>query len=84
MMSGNDILFTTIHVITDWPISDHMNWDLTQRSCTAIWAPIVVLRERPLASLCALPGSAQHCDPVPAVSSGLSETPIVGRDLCMR
>ncbi|CAI9606641.1 unnamed protein product, partial [Staurois parvus] len=24
MMSGSDILFTTIHVITDWPISDHM------------------------------------------------------------
>ncbi|CAI9603828.1 unnamed protein product, partial [Staurois parvus] len=24
MMSGNDILFTTVHVITDWPISDHM------------------------------------------------------------
>ncbi|CAI9579886.1 unnamed protein product, partial [Staurois parvus] len=32
--------------------------------------------------LCALPGSAQHRDPVPAVSSGHSETPIVGRDLC--
>ncbi|CAI9578627.1 unnamed protein product [Staurois parvus] len=28
--------------------------------------------------LCALPGSAQHRDPVPAVSSGHSETPIVG------
>ncbi|CAI9550512.1 unnamed protein product [Staurois parvus] len=24
MMSGSDILLTTIHVITDWPISDHM------------------------------------------------------------
>ncbi|CAI9600390.1 unnamed protein product [Staurois parvus] len=24
MMSGSDILRTTIHVITDWPISDHM------------------------------------------------------------
>ncbi|CAI9580361.1 unnamed protein product [Staurois parvus] len=24
MMSGSDIVFTTIHVITDWPISDHM------------------------------------------------------------
>ncbi|CAI9569421.1 unnamed protein product, partial [Staurois parvus] len=24
MMSGSDILFTTMHVITDWPISDHM------------------------------------------------------------
>ncbi|CAI9597779.1 unnamed protein product [Staurois parvus] len=23
-------------MITDWPISDHMNWDLTQRSHTAI------------------------------------------------
>ncbi|CAI9567637.1 unnamed protein product, partial [Staurois parvus] len=31
MMSGSDILFTTNHVITDWPISDHMNWDFTQR-----------------------------------------------------
>ncbi|CAI9571758.1 unnamed protein product, partial [Staurois parvus] len=29
-MSGSDILFTTIHVITDWPISDQMNWDFTQ------------------------------------------------------
>ncbi|CAI9605688.1 unnamed protein product, partial [Staurois parvus] len=34
--------------------------------------------------LCALPGSTQHRDPVPAVSSGHSETPIVGRDLCTR
>ncbi|CAI9532491.1 unnamed protein product, partial [Staurois parvus] len=25
MMSGSYILLTTIHVITDWPISDHMN-----------------------------------------------------------
>ncbi|CAI9536149.1 unnamed protein product, partial [Staurois parvus] len=24
MMSGSDILLTTVHVITDWPISDHM------------------------------------------------------------
>ncbi|CAI9566876.1 unnamed protein product, partial [Staurois parvus] len=24
MMSASDILLTTIHVITDWPISDHM------------------------------------------------------------
>ncbi|CAI9534691.1 unnamed protein product, partial [Staurois parvus] len=24
MMSGSDILLTTIHVITDWPVSDHM------------------------------------------------------------
>ncbi|CAI9561072.1 unnamed protein product [Staurois parvus] len=23
-MSASDILLTTIHVITDWPISDHM------------------------------------------------------------
>ncbi|CAI9554413.1 unnamed protein product [Staurois parvus] len=30
------------------------------------------------------PGSAQHRDPVPAVSSGHSETLIVGRELCMR
>ncbi|CAI9604836.1 unnamed protein product, partial [Staurois parvus] len=34
--------------------------------------------------LCALPGSAQHCDPVPAVSSGHSGTLIVVRDLCVR
>ncbi|CAI9618506.1 unnamed protein product, partial [Staurois parvus] len=26
MMSGSDILLTTIPVITDWPISDHMIW----------------------------------------------------------
>ncbi|CAI9599736.1 unnamed protein product, partial [Staurois parvus] len=24
MMSTSDILLTTIHMITDWPISDHM------------------------------------------------------------
>ncbi|CAI9573829.1 unnamed protein product [Staurois parvus] len=24
MMSESDILLTTLHVITDWPISDHM------------------------------------------------------------
>ncbi|CAI9593127.1 unnamed protein product, partial [Staurois parvus] len=24
MMSASDILLTTIHVITDWPISDHL------------------------------------------------------------
>ncbi|CAI9566544.1 unnamed protein product [Staurois parvus] len=24
MILGSDILFTTAHVITDWPISDHM------------------------------------------------------------
>ncbi|CAI9588913.1 unnamed protein product [Staurois parvus] len=38
-------------------------------------------RRPPFWSLCALPGSAQHRDPEPAVSSGHSETPIVGRDL---
>ncbi|CAI9548448.1 unnamed protein product, partial [Staurois parvus] len=36
MMSGSDILFTTVHVISDWPISDHVNHDLTQRSYTVI------------------------------------------------
>ncbi|CAI9572303.1 unnamed protein product [Staurois parvus] len=36
MMSGSDILFTTIHVITDWPISDHKNQELTQRSRTSL------------------------------------------------
>ncbi|CAI9603986.1 unnamed protein product, partial [Staurois parvus] len=36
MISGSDILFTTIHVITDWPISAHMNRDCTQRSFTAM------------------------------------------------
>ncbi|CAI9612743.1 unnamed protein product, partial [Staurois parvus] len=30
--------------------------------------------------LCVLPGSAQHRDPVPAVSSGHNGTPIVIRD----
>ncbi|CAI9609319.1 unnamed protein product [Staurois parvus] len=34
--------------------------------------------------LCALPGSAQHRDPVPTVSSRYSETPIAVRDLCVR
>ncbi|CAI9621119.1 unnamed protein product, partial [Staurois parvus] len=34
--------------------------------------------------LWALPGSAHHRDPVPAVSSGHSGTPIVVRDLCAR
>ncbi|CAI9594016.1 unnamed protein product, partial [Staurois parvus] len=34
--------------------------------------------------LCVLPGSAHHRDLVSAVSSGHSETPIVGRDLCAR
>ncbi|CAI9606360.1 unnamed protein product [Staurois parvus] len=24
MISGSDILVTTVHVITDWPISDHI------------------------------------------------------------
>ncbi|CAI9589111.1 unnamed protein product, partial [Staurois parvus] len=32
MMSASDILLTTIHVINDWPISDQMNRDLTQRA----------------------------------------------------
>ncbi|CAI9610282.1 unnamed protein product, partial [Staurois parvus] len=31
----SDILLTTLHVITDWPISDH-DRDLTQRSCMTI------------------------------------------------
>ncbi|CAI9594582.1 unnamed protein product [Staurois parvus] len=43
MMSGSDILLATIHVITDWPIRDHMNQDFTQRSRTQSIAPI---RER--------------------------------------
>ncbi|CAI9608846.1 unnamed protein product, partial [Staurois parvus] len=34
----------------------------------------------PAPCLCSLPGSAQHRDPVPAVSSGHSETMIIGRD----
>ncbi|CAI9568068.1 unnamed protein product [Staurois parvus] len=40
MMSGREILFTTVHVITDWPISDYMNRDLTQRSHTSICVPL--------------------------------------------
>ncbi|CAI9595733.1 unnamed protein product, partial [Staurois parvus] len=35
----SDILFTTVHVITDWPISDYMTGDFTQRSRTAIAGP---------------------------------------------
>ncbi|CAI9591189.1 unnamed protein product, partial [Staurois parvus] len=35
-----DILFTTVPVITDWPISDHMNQDLTQRSRRTIGVPL--------------------------------------------
>ncbi|CAI9597829.1 unnamed protein product, partial [Staurois parvus] len=38
----------------------------------------------PAPCFCALPGIAQHHDPVPAVSSGHSETPIVIRNLCAR
>ncbi|CAI9617773.1 unnamed protein product [Staurois parvus] len=38
----------------------------------------------PAPCLFALPGSAQHHDPVPAVSSGHSGTPIVVRDLYVR
>ncbi|CAI9618881.1 unnamed protein product, partial [Staurois parvus] len=34
--------------------------------------------------LCVLPGRVQHRDPVPAVSSGHSGTPIVIRNLCAR
>ncbi|CAI9551513.1 unnamed protein product [Staurois parvus] len=37
MMSGSDILLTTIHVITNWPISDHMigtsQWSLQRWRC---------------------------------------------------
>ncbi|CAI9533371.1 unnamed protein product [Staurois parvus] len=38
----------------------------------------------PAPCLCALPGSAHHRNPVPAVSFGHSGTLIVGRDLCTR
>ncbi|CAI9618798.1 unnamed protein product [Staurois parvus] len=31
----SDILLTTVHVITDWPISDHMIGTLAQRSRAA-------------------------------------------------
>ncbi|CAI9561554.1 unnamed protein product, partial [Staurois parvus] len=44
----------------------------------------VFINGLPAPCLCALPGSAQHRDPVPAVSSGHTETQIVGRDLCTR
>ncbi|CAI9600520.1 unnamed protein product [Staurois parvus] len=40
MMSGSDILFTTIHVITDWPISDHMIGTSHRRSRTVIGVPL--------------------------------------------
>ncbi|CAI9608860.1 unnamed protein product, partial [Staurois parvus] len=32
----SNILLTTVHVITDWPISDHMIWTSHRRSHTAI------------------------------------------------
>ncbi|CAI9598649.1 unnamed protein product [Staurois parvus] len=39
-MSASDILLTTIHVITDWPISDHMigtsNRGNVQRLCRTL------------------------------------------------
>ncbi|CAI9560284.1 unnamed protein product [Staurois parvus] len=35
-------------------------------------------------SLCALPGSVWHPNPVPAVYSGHSRTPIAVRDLCVK
>ncbi|CAI9602893.1 unnamed protein product [Staurois parvus] len=38
----------------------------------------------PAPCLCALPGSAQHRDPVPAVSSGHNGAPIIVQDLCAR
>ncbi|CAI9608799.1 unnamed protein product, partial [Staurois parvus] len=38
----------------------------------------------PTPCLCKLPGSAQHCNPVPSVSSRHSGTPIVGQDLSVR
>ncbi|CAI9534240.1 unnamed protein product, partial [Staurois parvus] len=44
----------------------------------------VAIYKFPAPCLCALPGSTQHRDPVPAVSSGHSEILIVGRDLCTR
>ncbi|CAI9594294.1 unnamed protein product [Staurois parvus] len=48
----------------------------------AVQGRVDVYKQPPAPCLCALPGSAQHRDPVPAVSSGHSGTPIVGRDLC--
>ncbi|CAI9574263.1 unnamed protein product, partial [Staurois parvus] len=36
MMSVSDILFTTFPVITDWPISNYMNRDLTQSRTAAL------------------------------------------------
>ncbi|CAI9540696.1 unnamed protein product, partial [Staurois parvus] len=53
MMSGSDILFTTVHVITDWPISDHVigtshRGPIQQSVLCCVWrtqrAPIVVPR----------------------------------------
>ncbi|CAI9538545.1 unnamed protein product, partial [Staurois parvus] len=57
-MSASNILLTTIHVITDWPISDH-DWDLTQRSHTAIDVLLCPhTASRTGSRCCALPGSA--------------------------
>ncbi|CAI9585702.1 unnamed protein product, partial [Staurois parvus] len=36
----SDILLTTLHVINDWPISDHMIGTLAQRSRTTIGVPL--------------------------------------------
>ncbi|CAI9562961.1 unnamed protein product [Staurois parvus] len=52
-----------------------------QWQCRGGWTFINGL---PAPCLCALPDSAQHRDPVPAVSSGHSGTPITVQDLCTR
>ncbi|CAI9568645.1 unnamed protein product, partial [Staurois parvus] len=52
----NDILLTTLHVITDWPISDHMIG--TSRSRSTIGVLLCPEDTAGIGSLgCALPGS---------------------------
>ncbi|CAI9612016.1 unnamed protein product, partial [Staurois parvus] len=64
-----------------WLKKDKSPSSSAKKHCIVGWPFINCL---PAPCLCTLPGSAQHRDPVPAVSSRHSETPIVGRDLCTR
>ncbi|CAI9583893.1 unnamed protein product [Staurois parvus] len=53
----SDILLTTLHVITDWPISDH-DWDLMQRSRPTIGVSLCPEDTAGTGSrCCVLPGS---------------------------
>ncbi|CAI9582706.1 unnamed protein product, partial [Staurois parvus] len=55
----SDILLTTLHVITDWPISSHMIGDFAERSRTTIGVPLCLEDTAGTGSqCCVLPGSA--------------------------